>query len=127
MRKIHVVIGLGSNINAEQNIPAAIEELKQIGEVLKSSEVLITKPIGITNQDDFFNSAVLLQTDDDFDILNIKLKVIEDKMGRNRSRPKFGPREIDLDIVVYDNEITDEDYYTRDFLQKLVAQVWSKK
>jgi 2-amino-4-hydroxy-6-hydroxymethyldihydropteridine diphosphokinase len=53
--------------------------------------------------------------------------LIEDKLGRDRSRPKFGPREIDLDVLMFDGEIVDEDYYTRDFLQILVDQVKKKK
>jgi 2-amino-4-hydroxy-6-hydroxymethyldihydropteridine diphosphokinase len=48
---------------------------------------------------------------------------MEDILGRNRSRPKFGPREIDLDILVWNDEIVDEDYYHRDFLQQLVSEI----
>ena len=50
-------------------------------------------------------------------------KKIEDKMGRDRTAPKFGPRNIDLDIVVWNGEIVDDDYYTRDFLQKSVREI----
>ncbi|MCU4157801.1 2-amino-4-hydroxy-6-hydroxymethyldihydropteridine diphosphokinase [Carboxylicivirga sp. A043] len=124
---VQVVIGLGSNIKADVNIPKAISELKALGEVLKESEVLETKPIGITNQNDFSNSVVLMQVELLESNLKQALKRIEDKLGRDRSRPKFGPREIDLDIIVYDGVIVDDDYYSRDFLQKLVAQVWAKK
>ncbi len=126
-RTVNVVIGLGSNINAKNNIPLAIEELKQFSQVIQFSEVLITKPIGITEQDDFSNAAVLIHTTIGFQELNKRLKEVEDQLGRDRSRPKYGPREIDLDIVVYDDEVKDEDYYTRDFLKKVVDQVWTKK
>ncbi len=126
-RTVNVVIGLGSNINAKNNIPLAIEELKQFSQVIQFSEVLITKPIGITEQDDFSNAAVLIHTTIGFQGLNKRLKEVEDQLGRDRSRPKYGPREIDLDIVVYDDEVKDEDYYTRDFLKKVVDQVWTKK
>ncbi|MCG8580054.1 MAG: 2-amino-4-hydroxy-6-hydroxymethyldihydropteridine diphosphokinase [Bacteroidales bacterium] len=122
-----VVIGLGSNIEAKVNIPKAVYELKGIGVVLKESKILVTKPIGITDQDDFSNSVILMKVPFSEPQLKTKLKEIEDKLGRDRSRPKFGPREIDLDIIVYDDEIVDDDYYTRDFLQILVAQVWTKK
>jgi 7,8-dihydro-6-hydroxymethylpterin-pyrophosphokinase len=44
-------------------------------------------------------------------------------MGRDRTAPKFGPRNIDLDIVVWNGEIVDNDYYTRDFLQKSVDEI----
>ncbi len=124
---VYAVIGLGSNIQADENIPQSIEELRQIVEVVKVAEVMTTQPIGITEQNDFSNSAVLIRVSMSFEALNRQLKSIEDKLGRDRSRPKYGPREIDLDIVVYDDKITDEDYDTRDFLKKLVGQVWSKK
>ncbi|MBS2213143.1 2-amino-4-hydroxy-6-hydroxymethyldihydropteridine diphosphokinase [Carboxylicivirga mesophila] len=124
---VYAVIGLGSNINAEAKIPEALHELNRIAEVIKTSKVMTTQPIGITEQADFSNSAALILVNMPFEVLNTKLKAIEDKMGRDRSRPKFGPREIDLDIVVYDDEITDDDYYTRDFLKELVNQVWTKK
>ncbi|MBR8537193.1 2-amino-4-hydroxy-6-hydroxymethyldihydropteridine diphosphokinase [Carboxylicivirga sediminis] len=126
-RAVYAVIGLGSNISAETKIPEALHELNRIAEVIKTSKVMTTQPIGITEQADFSNCAVLILVKMPFEVLNAKLKAIEDKMGRDRSRPKFGPREIDLDIVVYDDEITDDDYYTRDFLKELVNQVWAKK
>ncbi|TRX71121.1 2-amino-4-hydroxy-6-hydroxymethyldihydropteridine diphosphokinase [Carboxylicivirga sp. M1479] len=125
--EIQTIIGLGSNIDSERYIPLALTELATLGTVLKVSEVLTTKPIGISDQNDFANAVVLLSVDSTYENLNEQLKLIEDKLGRDRSRPKFGPREIDLDIVMYNNKITDDDYYTRDFLQELVAQVWAKK
>jgi len=84
---------------------------------------LRTKPIGNEHQPDFTNGAVKIRTDLDRDALNLLLKRIEDEMGRDRSVPKFGPRTIDLDIVVWNGEIVDEDYYTRDFLQKSVEEI----
>ncbi|WP_439185592.1 2-amino-4-hydroxy-6-hydroxymethyldihydropteridine diphosphokinase [Carboxylicivirga taeanensis] len=126
-KSVYAVIGVGSNINAQENISLALKELRQHVEILKVSEWLQTKPIGITDQADFFNGAVLVKVQAPFDILNRQLKQIEDKLGRDRSRPKYGPREIDLDIIVFDNEVRDDDFYTRDFLQALVKQVWTKK
>ncbi|MCT4589818.1 MAG: 2-amino-4-hydroxy-6-hydroxymethyldihydropteridine diphosphokinase [Carboxylicivirga sp.] len=122
-----VIIGIGSNIEAETNIPSAIVELQNLGELQKESEVLITKPIGISEQNDFSNAAVLMKVNHSLSDLTKELKLIEDKLGRDRSRPKFGPREIDLDVLMFDGEIVDEDYYTRDFLQILVDQVKKKK
>ena len=122
-----VIIGLGSNINANHNIPKAVDELQLLGDLLQMSEVMVTAPIGITDQEDFSNAVVLMRITNSYEALNAALKAIEDKMGRDRTRPKFGPREIDLDIVMFDHEIVDDDYYSRAFLQTLVAQVWVKK
>jgi 2-amino-4-hydroxy-6-hydroxymethyldihydropteridine diphosphokinase len=117
------IIGIGSNINAKANIPKMLEILKTKVTVLKVSAFLKTKPIGILNQPDFTNGAVKIQTILDLKNLNKLLKEIEDQLGRVRTGPKYGPRCIDLDIVVWNGEIVDKDYYTRDFLQKSVAEL----
>jgi len=44
-------------------------------------------------------------------------------MGRDRSLPKFGPRTIDLDILIWNKKVVDEDYYKRDFLRKGVEEI----
>src|SRR5690554_7752619 len=118
-----VIIGIGSNINAEENISKMLEILTLHMDVLRVSTMLKTKPIGIEDQPDFTNGAVKIQTSLGKKELNRLLKKIEDQLGRDRSAPKFGPRTIDLDIVVWNGEIVDKDYYTRDFLQKSVQEV----
>lgn len=117
------VIGIGSNINAEINISKMLKILGSEVEILKVSSLLKTKPIGIKNQPDFTNGAVKIKTRLSREELNRLLKNIEDQLGRDRSAPKFGPRTIDLDIVVWNGKIVDEDYYTRDFLQKSVQEI----
>ncbi len=117
------IISIGSNINAEANISKMLEVLGKEVEILKVSSLLKTKPIGIENQPDFTNGAVKIQTGLSREELNRLLKKMEDQLGRDRSSPKFGPRTIDLDIVVWNGKIVDEDYYTRDFLQKSVQEV----
>jgi 2-amino-4-hydroxy-6-hydroxymethyldihydropteridine diphosphokinase len=118
-----VIIGIGSNIDSDSNISKMLEILQTKVEVLKVSSFIVTKPIGITNQPDYTNGAVKIKTDLTQNELQGLLKQIEDEMGRDRSAPKFGPRNIDLDIVVWNGEIVDEDYYTRDFLQKSVQEL----
>jgi 2-amino-4-hydroxy-6-hydroxymethyldihydropteridine diphosphokinase len=118
-----VIIGIGSNIKAKTNIPQMLEILKAKVTVLKVSEFIITKPIGILDQPDYTNGAVKIESDLNLEKLNVLLKGIEDQMGRDRTNPKFGPRCIDLDIVVWNNKIVDEDYYTRDFLKKSVNEL----
>ncbi len=55
--------------------------------------------------------------------LKKELKRIEDILGRDRSLPKFGPRTIDLDILIWNKKVGDEDYYERDFLRKGVEEI----
>jgi 2-amino-4-hydroxy-6-hydroxymethyldihydropteridine diphosphokinase len=118
-----VIIGIGSNLDAENNIRRVLEILADKFELVKVSEFVKTKPIGITEQPDFTNGAAKIRTILTQNILENILKQIEDQMGRDRAVPKFGPRCIDLDIVVWNEEIVDDDYYTRDFLKKSVQEI----
>lgn len=117
------VIGLGSNINPEIHIPQAKEELAKGFSIIKVSEFIQTKPIGYAEQADFINGAVLLETPISLEQLRFKLQAIEKLLGRKKSTIKFGPRTIDLDVVVWNNKIIDQDFYTRDFLKKSVLQL----
>lgn len=118
-----VIIGIGSNIDAEKNISKMLGILRQKVNVIKVSPFVKTKPIGIKNQPDYTNGAVKIETGLDQQHLTKMLKVIEDQMGRDRTQPKYGPRNIDLDIVVWNGKIVDEDYYTRDFLRDSVQKI----
>lgn len=117
------VVGLGSNISPQKNISRAFSFLQREFEVLKETKPIRTSPVGITDQPDFFNAVVLLQTSLNMNELIALLKRAEDDMGRDRSRPKFGPREIDLDVIIWNDEVVDKDFYERDFLQKMVEQL----
>jgi len=118
-----VIIGIGSNIDAESNISKMLEIMREHVEIVKVSEMIKTKPIGIENQPDYTNGAVKISTELNKEDLTVLLKAIENELGRDRTVPKFGPRTIDLDIVVWNGEIVDNDYYTRDFLQKSVSEL----
>jgi len=122
-RKNEVVIGVGSNINAEENISRMLDILSQNVIVVKISTFVKTKPIGIENQPDYTNGAVKILTRLEMEELKLILRQIEDQLGRDRTKPKFSSRTIDLDIVVWNGNITDLDYYSRDFLRKSVNEV----
>ena len=118
-----VVIGLGSNIDPEANLEQVVLELKSRFKVSKRSQWIRTKPIGIQDQPDFYNGALLMETELEQQSLKQELKRIEDILGRDRSLPKFGPRTIDLDILIWNKKVVDEDYYERDFLRKGVEEI----
>ena len=118
-----VVIGLGSNIDPEANLEKAVQELESRFKVSKRSQWIRTKPIGIQDQPDFYNGALLMETELEQQSLKKELKRIEDILGRDRSLPKFGPRTIDLDILIWNKKVVDEDYYERDFLRKGVEEI----
>jgi len=119
----NVILSIGSNIDADRNISKALMLLSEDVKIVKHASVLVTSPIGITNQPEFSNSAVLIQTTLDQEALNQLLKTVENRCGRDRSRPKFGPREIDLDILIWNGQVVDSDYDSRDFLRQLAAEL----
>jgi 2-amino-4-hydroxy-6-hydroxymethyldihydropteridine diphosphokinase len=122
-RNNEAIIGIGSNINAEENIPRMLELLDKKVNVVKISSFVKTKPIGIENQPDYTNGAVKIHTTLELEELKLLLKQIEDQLGRDRSKAKFSSRTMDLDIVVWNGDITDKDYYSRDFLRNSVNEV----
>jgi len=117
------IIGIGSNIDAEENIAKMFRLLADDVEIIKVSKMVQTKPIGIIEQDDYTNGAVRIWTEMDLKTLTLYLKKLEDRMGRDRNQKKFGPRNIDLDILIWNNTIIDPDYFTREFLQNSAAEL----
>jgi 2-amino-4-hydroxy-6-hydroxymethyldihydropteridine diphosphokinase len=117
------IIGIGSNIDADKNINEVVKILSAEIEVVQVSTFIRTKPIGLTDQPDFTNGAVKIRTEMKLEELASYLKSLEDRMGRDRSGQKFGPRNIDLDILIWNNTIVDQDYYSRDFLRNSAAEL----
>lgn len=123
VKKHECIIGVGSNIDPEENIARALAILRGETEVISVSQFIKTAPVGFIDQPDFLNGAVKLLTAEDKNVFNFYLKSIEDRLNRDRSAPKYGPRVIDLDMVAWDGEIIDPDYYQRDYLRKVVDEV----
>ena len=118
-----VIIGLGSNIEAQKNIQTALAELGKHFKILEKTPVKRTQPVGPTNQPDFLNSAVLAETDKDCTEIKSVLRTIEDLLKRDRSGHPYGPRTIDLDILVWNDRIVDQDFYNRDFIREDVMRL----
>jgi 2-amino-4-hydroxy-6-hydroxymethyldihydropteridine diphosphokinase len=117
------IIGIGSNINAEINIAEMLRLLSADVEIVQISKMVQTEPIGIKEQADYTNGAVRIWTEMDMKTLSSYLKQLEDRMGRDRNQEKFGPRNIDLDILIWNSTIVDPDYFTREFLRTSAAEL----
>ena len=77
----------------------------------KASDFIITKPYGYTEQDDFLNAVIKVQTLYSPKMLLDFLQKIESEANRVRSI-HWGPRTLDLDILLYDDIVMDDDLLT---------------
>lgn len=101
------VIALGSNLeNRKLNLDIAVTKLEEVLRNLIVSKYIETKAVGGPVQPDFLNSVAIGESElEPEDLLN-RLLAIEDEMGRVRE-VKWGPRIIDLDLIVYGDQIID--------------------
>ncbi len=118
-----VIIALGSNIEPVKHIEAALQLIEAQFNLLATSRFIETEPIGNKNQAAFLNGAVLISSEVDELELKNSLNKIEARLGRDRTQPKTGPRTIDLDIIAWDENITDPDVYERDFLKQAILEL----
>lgn len=103
-------IGLGSNLgDREENLRRALEMMDGLPgtRVLRVSSLYRTEPVGVTDQPEFLNLAVELETELEPKALLISLQKIEDDLGRVR-QVRWGSRTIDLDIIYYGDRIVEE-------------------
>ena len=96
-----VYIGLGSNVDRETNIRLAIQEMRKVFGPLEISPVYESAAVGFDGSD-FLNLVAGFKTENEVAEVVKALREIEDKLGRDRTQPRFSPRPIDLDILTYD-------------------------
>jgi len=120
---ISTIISVGSNIEPHKNCEAARQILQDETSFKGKANYIVTKPWGYEDQPDFLNGAFWLETESDFDTFNSYLKTIEKRLDRIKHGNKAGPRTIDLDIVIWDNEIIVDDFYDKDFVRIPVSEL----
>ncbi len=103
-----VYISVGSNIDPAVNIRSAINELNQYYAGLLISSVYESEAVGFAG-DNFYNLVVGFDTDQDVYEVAKVLRKIEDGRARDRKGPKYSSRTIDLDLLLYDDEIINHD------------------
>ena len=106
-------IGLGANLGErERTIAAALRRIEEDERtsLLRSTVPIETDPVGYTDQPRFLNAAASLATTwSPRELLDLLLEIERD-LGRVRGQgPRYGPRTIDLDLLLYGDETIDED------------------
>ena len=109
----NAIILLGSNIEPEKNIFAALDLL---GKVKNKSRIWKTESFGAKGPD-FLNMAVEIETIMDRDQLkNSMIGCVEKTLHRTRTDNKYAPRTIDLDTIIFNGEVVDEDVWHKAFV-----------
>ncbi len=130
-------IGIGSNLgNRQENCLYAIELLQKKGIIVtKRSSLYETEPWGLKDQPRFLNMAIEIETGLEPAALLRILKGVERELGRPKAHEekslKWGPRIIDLDILLFDNIILNEDnlkiphplMHERDFVLRPLCEI----
>jgi 2-amino-4-hydroxy-6-hydroxymethyldihydropteridine diphosphokinase len=106
-----VFLGIGSNLGdrAENLQDAKIRIEEFIGSVVSSSSVYETEPWGFQSEKEFLNMVLGVETDLSPSGLLGRILMIESQLGRIRCDPNYSSRKIDIDILLYNNEIVDEE------------------
>ena len=127
-----VAIGLGSNLGDRLgHLTRAFGELAVLGDVIAVSSIYETAPVGGPEQGDYLNAVVVVDTGLEPREVMDELLAIERSHGRRRGE-RFGPRTLDLDLLVYDGASVDEPGLAvphpriaeRRFVLEPLAEVW---
>lgn len=107
-------LALGANIgNPRESMRAVLALLGESGacDVTAVSSLYFTKPVGITDQPDFLNAVIAIRTTfSPVELLDL-CRSVENKLGRQRTI-KWGPRVIDIDILLYGDAAVSEESLT---------------
>jgi 2-amino-4-hydroxy-6-hydroxymethyldihydropteridine diphosphokinase len=108
-------IALGSNLASPlEQVNAAVQALGAIPQsrIVAASSFYRTPPLGPQDQPDYLNATVVLETALDAEALLDNTQRIELQQGRVRKAERWGPRTLDLDIMLFGNEVINTDRLT---------------
>jgi len=108
---LRAYVGLGSNLGDRgAMLSRALELLGNDAdlELVATSTVRETEPVGLREQPPFLNAAAAIETELSARLLLDRLLEIERRLGRVREGPRFGPRTIDLDLLLLGDQVVDE-------------------
>jgi 2-amino-4-hydroxy-6-hydroxymethyldihydropteridine diphosphokinase len=106
---VRVFIGLGGNLgDPEATFRGAVAQLRLLGQVVHASSLYAAAPRDLYDQPEFRNAAVEIEIEMEARPLLLELKQVELQLGRDPQGRRFGPRVIDLDILVIDGRCVED-------------------
>ena len=103
---MNTILLLGGNEgDIKSSFKNAISELSRFGKIIKLSKIYETQPWGFYTKDKFLNQAIVFETElTPLDLL-FSINQIEENLGRTRNKEQWTSRNIDIDILFYNDEI----------------------
>jgi 2-amino-4-hydroxy-6-hydroxymethyldihydropteridine diphosphokinase len=114
MNKVYILLG-GNLGKVPETIAKSIEQIKElVGTCIKYSNIYVSEPWGFDSEDYFYNQAIIVETVLEPQLVLDNLLKIESKLGRKRLKKngKYNSRNIDIDILFYNDLILDTDTLT---------------
>jgi 2-amino-4-hydroxy-6-hydroxymethyldihydropteridine diphosphokinase len=101
-----VYLGIGGNIgNKEQNFKKVPELInKELGKILLASSIYEAPPWGFHSEDAFWNQVIYIETILEAEELLWRIHGVEEKFGRVREKERYSSREMDIDILYFNDE-----------------------
>jgi len=120
-----VFVGIGSNIERERSIRAGVVDLRKQYREVQLSSVYESDAVGFDG-DAFYNLVTAFDTDDSIEQVVASLAQIEDRHGRVRNGERFAARTLDLDLLLYGDEIISAKNYhvPRDEIPRYAFVLW---
>ncbi len=123
----HVLLSLGTNTHARFNLKCAMQLLELHFQNVRFTSVVKSNPYGTQYNRPFLNTLAFFHTSLKQEELAFQLKNMEQKMGRKPEDKSNGKIIIDIDLIMWDNEIVKPEDFKRSYVRELLPQVdWGK-
>ncbi|HUG34731.1 MAG TPA: 2-amino-4-hydroxy-6-hydroxymethyldihydropteridine diphosphokinase [Anaerolineales bacterium] len=124
MSEVHLAyLSLGSNIEPEVSLPKAVQLLAKHGEILKISSVWESEPVGGLGGN-YLNACLSYKTmQTQGQLKATTIHPIETRLGRKRSDDKYAPRTIDIDILLFEDEVIGGHWLAQAFVVVPLAEI----
>ncbi|NDV78058.1 2-amino-4-hydroxy-6-hydroxymethyldihydropteridine diphosphokinase [Dysgonomonas sp. 511] len=118
-----VLLSIGTNIDREVNLALCHRLLDNVFEEIHYSETSVTTPYGDSYKDDFLNQLAIGYTSKDKEEITPLLKKLEKQMGRRPADKKRGIVKIDIDLVIWNNDVLRPNEIERTYIAELLPSL----